>query len=97
VSGRAADDDFMCSLKADILDLPLEAPEISDCELIGDALACATALGESSGMAEASGAFIKIRRRFEPGDSMRYAAGYAHFKAALEALEPIDRSEARLQ
>jgi xylulokinase len=97
VSGRAADDDFMCSLKADILDLPLEAPEISDCELTGDAIACATALGESSCMAEASGAFMKIRRRFEPGDSAPYAAGYAHFKAALEALEPVDGSEAGLR
>jgi xylulokinase len=88
VSGRAAGDDFLCGLKADILGVPVEAPEIGDCELVGDAAACALALGEVSSLAEAALALMRVRRRFEPGPAQDYAGPYADFRGALEALAP---------
>jgi xylulokinase len=90
VSGQAAADDFLCELKADVLAVPVEAPEIPDCELLGDAAACALALGEASSLAQASSSLIRIRRRFEPRSQPGYNDAFASFSAALAALESVD-------
>jgi xylulokinase len=92
VSGQAAGDDFLCALKADILDLPVEAPEVGDCELLGDAAACALALGEASSLADSATSLTRIRRRFEPELAADYIGPYSSFKAALEALGPVPAS-----
>jgi xylulokinase len=91
VSGQASGDDFLCELKADILGVPVEAPEIGDCELVGDASACALALGEASSLAEASASLLRIRRRFEPKAEEAYAKPFASYEAALAALAAVDR------
>jgi xylulokinase len=91
VSGQAASDDFLCAMKADVLGISLEAPEVSDCELVGDAAACSLALGESSSLADAARRLLRIRRRFEPMRSPLYENAYIHFKDALQTLEQVDR------
>jgi xylulokinase len=90
VSGQAAGDDFLCGLKADILAVPVEAPEIADCELLGDAAACALSLGDASSLAESATSLMRVRRRFEPGASGAYAKAFESYKAALEALAAVD-------
>jgi xylulokinase len=91
-SGRAAGEDFLCKLKTDILRVPVEVPEIPDCELLGDAAAMALALGDASSLAEAALSLVRIARRFEPGEEKsEYEEGFASYKAALNALEGPDR------
>jgi len=90
VSGLSALDDLLCEIKADVLGVPVEIPKIAECELVGDAAACAFALGDASGLAEASFALVRIARRFEPRASNVYSETFAIFKDALEALESVD-------
>ena len=92
VSGQAAGDDFLCALKADILGVPVEAPAIGDCELVGDAAACALALGDAASLAESASSLVRIRRRFEPEPTPAYDEAFATFEAVLTALAPVDRS-----
>ncbi len=92
VSGPSAGDDFLCELKADILGVPVEAPEVGDCELVGDAAACALALGDASSLQQSASSLIRIRRRFEPRPREAYERAFASYKAALGALEPVDHA-----
>lgn len=94
VSGQSAGGDFLCGIKADILGVPVEVPEIAECELVGDAAACALALGEASNLGQAAAALVRIVRRFEPTPSSAYAEAFSAYKAALEALAVVDRSAA---
>jgi sugar (pentulose or hexulose) kinase len=94
-SGRAAGEDFLCELKAEILRVPVEVPEIADCELAGDAAAMALALGDASSLAEAARFLVRIARSFEPGKKeSEYEEGFAAYKAALKALAGPDRERA---
>lgn len=95
-SGAAARNDFLAQLKADVLGLPVESTAVSDCELSGDAAACALALGEASSLAEAARSIVRITRTFEPDARFgaRYAEAYAHFRSALAALGPVDERAA---
>ncbi len=90
VSGQAAGDDFLCALKSDILGVPVEAPQVGDCELVGDAAACALALGDSSSLPESARTLVRLRRRFEPKPCEAYSEAFAHYEAALAALAPVD-------
>jgi xylulokinase len=93
VSGHAGSEDFLCVLKADVLGVPVEVPEILDCELLGDAAAAALALGEAGSIGESAKKLSRIRRRFEPHPSRGgYERGYDSFKMALSALEGVDRA-----
>jgi xylulokinase len=92
VSGHAARDDFLCELKADILGVPVEVPEVGDCELVGDAAACALALGEMSSLSESAHSLVRIRRRYEPKNTDAYVQAFASYEAALDALAPVDHA-----
>ncbi len=96
-SGSPARNPFLNSLKADVLGLPVEAPEVSDCELVGDACACAVALGDSRSLGEASRSLVRIASRHEPDQSLAatYTELYSAFKAAVLALGPVDQLLAR--
>jgi Sugar (pentulose and hexulose) kinases len=88
VSGLAARDDLLCRIKAEVLGVPVEAPEEEDCELLGDAAACALALGDGARLDESALALFRLRRRFEPsnqasGERAAYAEAFAAFKSAL--------------
>jgi xylulokinase len=86
VSGPAAQDDFLCALKANVLGVPVECPEVIDCELVGDGIACALALGDTSSLSEAAHALVRAKRCFEPEPISEYTSSFQHFKAALESL-----------
>ncbi len=86
-SGGAARDDTLCAIKADVLGLPVEVPDSPECEAMGDACACAVALGHHASLAEASSAMVRVHARFEPTAALRglYDERYAAWKTALEA------------
>lgn len=90
-SGSAARDDFMNALKADVLGVPFERPELADAELLGGACACAVALGEADGLAEASDRMARVAARFEPDASLRprYDELFLAYREALEAIAPV--------
>ncbi len=90
VSGQAAGDDFLCALKADVLGVPVEAPVIGDCELVGDAAACALCLGDAASLRESAASLVRIRRRFEPRRAEAYERAFSAYKAAIEALASVD-------
>jgi len=86
-SGGAARDDTLCAIKADVLDVPIEVPDSPECEAMGDACACAVALGHHASLAEASAAMVRVHARFESAVALRgmYDERYAAWKAALDA------------
>jgi len=94
VSGQAAGVDFLCETKANVLGVAVEVPEVPDCELVGDAAACALALGDACSLTAAADSLVRIRRRFEPAASNAYADAFAAYKDALTALESVDRAAA---
>jgi len=86
-SGGAARDDALCAIKSDVLGVPVEVPQSPECEAMGDACACAVALGDYGGLAEASAAMVRVESRFEPDERTRslYDGRYAAWKDALDA------------
>ncbi|HSV56663.1 MAG TPA: FGGY-family carbohydrate kinase, partial [Magnetospirillaceae bacterium] len=91
MSGAPARNSFLSGIKADILGLPVEVPELTDCELAGNAAACAAALGDSSSLVEAAACLVRIRERYEPDPSRRslYDKLYEIFSDSVAALAPI--------
>ncbi len=95
-SGAPAKNGFLAQLKADVLGLVVETPELADCELAGDAAACALALGEATSLKEAAQRLVRIAERYEPdqGHAQRYGEAYARYREALAALGPVDERAA---
>lgn len=91
VSGAPAHNDFLNALKADILGLPVEVPTVAECELTGDAAACAKALGDQASLAEAATALVRVDRRFDPDlhDAELYDRLYGVFSDAVAAVLPL--------
>ena len=91
VSGAPARNSFLSRLKADILGLPVEVPELTDCELSGNAAACAVALGDGASLAEAAAVLVRVESRFDPDPARKeeYDRLYGVFADATTALIPI--------
>jgi len=87
-SGGAARDEAMCTIKAHVLDTVLEVPYNTECEAMGDACACAVALGDHRDLASASSAMVRIEKRYEPSAAVvaQYGERYRAWKNALDAL-----------
>ncbi len=86
-SGGAARDDALCAIKADVIGVSVEVPQNPECEAMGDACACAVALGDYDNLADASASMVRAASRFEPDSrsSRFYDERYAAWKAALSA------------
>jgi xylulokinase len=86
-SGGAARDDVLCTIKADVLGIPVEVPLTPECEAMGDACACSVALHDHASLKEASESMVRIESRFEPDDSKRsiYDGRYTAWKDFLDA------------
>jgi xylulokinase len=92
VSGRLGGSELLCAIKADIIGIPVEVPRQVECEIIGCSIACAIALGEASGLADASRSVVGVSRTFEPRSDSRYSDSYCIFKDAMRALTLIGSS-----
>ncbi len=95
-SGGAAHNDALNALKANVLAMPVETNAIPDCEPVGDACACAVALGLHPDLATASAAMAKPRRTFHPDPELvkRYDEGYHLWREALEAVSGMGKHRA---
>ncbi len=66
VDGGAATDDLLLELQADLVDLPVERPSVTETTALGAAYLAGLAVGFWSGLEELS-ANWQLDRRFEPG------------------------------
>ena len=73
-------------MKSDIVGLPILVPEVEDAELLGNACAGLTALGQYDSLVEASEAMVHFSRRYEPRHSehVRYAEAYSEYQSAYD-------------
>ena len=73
-------------MKADIVGVPILVPEVEDAELLGNACAAYTALGEYNSPAEASESLVHFSRRYEPREieHKRYSQAYGEYLGAYE-------------
>ena len=69
----------------------MEVPELPDCELSGNAAACAAALGDWGGVGGAAARLVRVEARFEPDPRLRrdYDRLYGIFADAVAAFIPF--------
>jgi xylulokinase len=98
-SGVLAVDPKVACLKAAILGLPVELPEMAESELSGDACACAVGVGDAKDFVEASARVSRVAARIEPSrdDEAVYAERYGEFLEALGSTRSISRELAAAQ
>ncbi len=84
-------------MKSDIVGVPIEVPRVEDAELVGDACAALTGLGEFGSVTEASEQLVTLKQRYEPSNEVHglYTTGYhtyrrlySRFREALSAGDP---------
>ncbi len=97
-SGGAARDAVMCAIKAHVLETTLEVPYNPECEAMGDACACAVALGDHADLASAASSMVRVETRHQPEPSMvsLYRERYEAWKSALDAAIGLTRSQSVL-
>jgi xylulokinase len=88
VTGGPAESPFLNQLKADITRRPVLLPARRDAELLGLAIIGATALGNYSSLAEASGALVRINRVFEPRGESLYEDRFGMYRELYGTLKP---------
>jgi xylulokinase len=98
-TGGSGSAPFMAGLKASILGIPVELPEVCDSELVGDAAAAALGLGDFADLRSASKAMSHVARRHEPDPALasRYGESYSLWKEALGALSHVDAHGAAMR
>jgi len=69
-------------MKSDIVGVPIEVPEVEDAELVGDACAAFTGLGEFGDVVEAAEALVRVKQRYEPSheEYERYTSSYHTYR-----------------
>ncbi len=84
-SGGLARSETVCRIKADILEAELQVPFISDAETVGNAAACAVALGDYENLQAAARNMVRIEKSYAPDASAKavYDGRYAEFRAHL--------------
>ncbi|MDR3124103.1 MAG: sugar kinase [Treponema sp.] len=78
-------------LKADLTGISLLVPEQPDCELAGDAVLGAIALGEAADIKEGISRIVRVKERIVP-DPAAVAAYAGRFQARLETREKIEKA-----
>jgi xylulokinase len=81
-------------LKADLAGVPLLVPEQPDCELAGDAVLGAMALGEAADLREGIGRIVRVRERFVPNPQAE-AAYAGRFQGHRELREKTEKALAK--
>lgn len=90
VTGGTAAFDAWNQIKADVLGVPVAAPEVRDAALLGAAILAATQLGWHSDTVEAIRAMVRIERRWEPNPGTRalYDELFAAYRDLWPAIAP---------
>ena len=63
---------------------------IGDCELVGDAAACALCLGDAASLRESAASLVESDGASSRGARKPTTRLLPHTKAAIEALAPVD-------
>jgi xylulokinase len=89
LSGGQSKSRLWNQLKADLTGIPLLVPEQPDCELAGDAVLGAIALGEAADIKEGIRRIVRIRERIDPGAQAAavYAERYPTWRELREQTE----------
>ena len=87
VTGGTAAVDAWNQIKADVLGLPVAAPEVRDAALLGAAILAAPGLGWHDDTVAAIGAMVRMERRWQPNPDLR--ALYDELFAAYLELWPV--------
>jgi xylulokinase len=78
-------------IKADVLQKPVEAPEVEEAALLGAALLGATAAGEFSGVEDGIARMVRLRESLEPNPANAeiYAEAYGRYVELYDRLAPM--------
>ena len=78
-------------IKADLLGIPVVAPEVRDAAVVGAAILAATHLGWHADLESAIRSMVRIERRWEPNPAHRaaYDASFAAYADLWPAIAPI--------
>jgi xylulokinase len=89
LSGGQSKNRLWNQLKADLAGIPLLVPEQPDCELAGDAVLGALALGEAADLKEGIGRIVRIKERLvpDPQTATAYAERYPTWRELREKTE----------
>jgi ribulose kinase len=91
VCGGTTRSPFWLQVHADTLGLPLELPKVPEAAALGSAVCAAVGTGHHASLVDGARAMVRIERTIEPNPVAHeaYAALYARYKAAYEALKPL--------
>lgn len=92
-TGGGAKSALWCQLQADVTGIPVEVPDQSEAACLGTAIIAAVAAGAYRSYEEATGAAVRIRRRFLPRQSGHLTRKYRQFEALYKAMAAIQRIE----
>ncbi len=86
--GGAARNDLWMQMKADLLGIPVERPACADAASLGAAMFAAAGTGHFANIAEASRAWYRSERLYEPDPARRqvYTEVYARYMDAMQRL-----------
>jgi xylulokinase len=90
-TGGGARSRLWLQIKADVLQKPVEAPEMEEAALLGAALLGATASGEFSGVEEGIARMVRLRESLEPDSATAevYAEAYKRYVELYDRLAPM--------
>ena len=91
MTGGVARSEPWCQMFADVLNVPVQAPEAEELGALGAAIIAAAGHGIHADLATACGAMTKMSQRHEPNPTRHaaYASRYAEFLEINEASKPF--------
>ncbi|MDI7246948.1 MAG: FGGY family carbohydrate kinase [Bacillota bacterium] len=94
-TGGGARNDLWLAIKASVLDLPVEVPQVTEASALGAALLAGIGCGLYRDVDDALARTLRIARRVEPDESLRqvYEDAYSIYGAVSEALRRADSRE----
>ncbi len=99
VCGGPARGETWNRIKADVLGVPVEVPEVTDTAMLGAAVLGSVAIGAAEDVPSAIGSMVRVERRIEPDPGTRatYDALFGAYHDLYPALKPIMHALGRLE
>ena len=90
-TGGGAKSALWMQMKADMLNVPVEALRTPDAGTVGSAMLTGAALGYFGNLQEAAEQMVEVRRTFEPRLEMheKYRKIYERYRELYEAVRPL--------
>ena len=80
--GGGAKSDLWLQIKADVLGMSIEKPEVQEAAVLGAAMLSAVGCGDFKSLSESSGKFYRVKRVFTPNEenTRRYQSSYEKYR-----------------